>query len=129
MKVAVTSTGSTLEDHVEARFGRSPYFLIVDTETMDCQAMGNPNAALGGGAGIQSARMMADKGVGHVLTGHCGPNAFRVFGQVGVSVIVGVTGCVREAVERFKAGEFVSACAACVEECLNEAVMIVHRRA
>jgi predicted Fe-Mo cluster-binding NifX family protein len=41
--------------------------------------------------------MMAEKGVSHVLTGHCGPNAFAVFGQAGVQVVVGVVGPVREA--------------------------------
>ena len=115
MKVAITSIGPTLDDQVEARFGRCPYFLVVDTDSMRSEAVKNPNLALGGGAGIQSAQMMAEKGVSHVLTGNCGPNAFRVFGQAGVAVIVGVTGCAREAVERFKAGEFSSASAANVQ--------------
>lgn len=109
MKIAVTSTGPTLNDQVEARFGRCPYFLIVDTDSLEFEAVENPNLALGGGAGIQSAQMMAEKGVSHVLTGNCGPNAFRVFGEAGIHVVVGVAGPVREAVERFKAGEFTTA--------------------
>lgn len=109
MKVAVTSTGPTLDDQVEARFGRCSYFLIVDTNSMEFEAVRNPNFALGGGAGIQSAQMMAEKSVSHVLTGNCGPNAFRVFGEASVQVVVGVVGPVREAVEQFKAGEFASA--------------------
>jgi predicted Fe-Mo cluster-binding NifX family protein/ferredoxin len=109
MKIAVTSTGPTLDDNVEARFGRCAYFLIVDTETMQSEALENPNIALGGGAGIQSAQLMSKKGVIVVLTGNCGPNAFNVFGQAGVQVIVGVTGSVRNAIEQFKAGAFSSA--------------------
>jgi predicted Fe-Mo cluster-binding NifX family protein len=35
MKIAVSSTGQTLESAVEARFGRCPYFLIVDPATME----------------------------------------------------------------------------------------------
>jgi predicted Fe-Mo cluster-binding NifX family protein/NAD-dependent dihydropyrimidine dehydrogenase PreA subunit len=111
MKVAVTCSGPTLDGHVEARFGRCPYFLIVDTESMQFEAVENPNMALGGGAGIQSAQMMAERGVSYVLTGNCGPNAFAVFGQAGVNVIVGVTGPARKAVERFKSGEYASAAA------------------
>ena len=76
MKIAVTSTGPTLDDSVEARFGRCAYFLVVDTDTMQCEPIENPNIALGGGAGIQSAQLMSEKGVTTVLTGHCGPNAF-----------------------------------------------------
>jgi ferredoxin len=53
--------------------------------------------------------------VSYVLTGNCGPNAFNVFGQAGVNVVVGVTGCARKAVERFKAGGFTSASAANVQ--------------
>ena len=109
MKIAVTSTGPTLDDNVEARFGRCPYFLIVDTDTMQLEAIENPNIALGGGAGIQSAQLMSEKGVTTVLTGNCGPNAFNVFGQAGIQVIVGVSGVVRNAVEQFKTGAFSSA--------------------
>lgn len=109
MKIAVTSTGPALDDNVEARFGRCPYFLIVDTDTMQLEAIENPNMALGGGAGIQSAQLMSEKGVTTVLTGNCGPNAFNVFGQAGIQVIVGVSGPVRNAVEQFKTGRLSSA--------------------
>ena len=109
MKIAVTSTGPTIDDNVEARFGRCPYFLIIDTDTMQLEAIENPNIALGGGAGIQSAQLMSEKGVTTVLTGNCGPNAFNVFGQAGIQVIVGVSGSVRNAVEQFKTGIFSSA--------------------
>jgi len=109
MKIAVTSTGPGLDDNVEARFGRCPYFLIIDTDTMQLEAIENPNMALGGGAGIQSAQLMSEKGVTTVLTGNCGPNAFNVFGQAGIQVIVGVSGPVRNAVEQFKTGSLPSA--------------------
>lgn len=109
MKIAVTSTGPTLDHNVEARFGRCAYFLIIDTDTMQYEPIENPNTALGGGAGIQSAQLMSEKGVTTVLTGNCGPNAFNVFGQAGIRVIVGVSGLVRNAVEQFKAGAFSSA--------------------
>jgi len=108
MKIAVTSTGPSLDDRVEARFGRCPYFLIIDTDTMQFEAIENPNTAIGGGAGIQSAQLMSEKGVTAVLTGNCGPNAFAVFGQAGIQVIVGVSGAVRNAVEQFKADGFSS---------------------
>ncbi len=109
MKIAVTSTGPALDDNVEARFGRCPYFLIIDTDTMQYEAIENPNIALGGGAGIQSAQLMSEKGVTTVLTGNCGPNAFNVFSQADIQIIVGVNGPVRDAVEQFKKGALSSA--------------------
>ena len=104
MKIAITSTGATLDDQVEARFGRCAYFLIVDTDSMECEAIENPNVAAGGGAGVQSAQLMADKGAQAVLTGNCGPNAFQVFGAAGIQVIVGVSGKVSDAVGQYKQG-------------------------
>ncbi len=104
MKIVVTAVGSSLDDQVETRFGRAPYFVFVDTETTDFEAVQNPNMSAGGGAGIKSAQLMSDRGVKYVLTGNCGPNAFNVFGTAGIQVILGVAGTVRHAIEQFKAG-------------------------
>jgi predicted Fe-Mo cluster-binding NifX family protein len=104
MKIAITATGPSLDDQVEPRFGRAPYYLFVDTETMEAEAVQNPNVAAGGGAGIQSAQLVSDRGANVVLTGNCGPNAFQVFGAAGIQIVVGVGGTVRQAVEQFKAG-------------------------
>ena len=108
MKIAVTSTGPTLDDMMEARFGRCAYFLIIDPDTLEFEALENPNIALGGGVGIQSAQLMAEKGVSTVLTGNCGPNAFQTFGAANIQVITGVSGQVRQAVEQYKSGALAS---------------------
>ena len=104
MKIAVSSTGATLDDTVESRFGRCPYFLIIDPDTMALEALPNPNISRGGGAGIQSAQLIADRDVSVILTGNCGPNAFQTFGAAGIQVITGVGGIVRQAVEQYKSG-------------------------
>ena len=46
MKIAVTSTGPTLDDAVEARFGRCAYFLVIDPDTLGFEAIENPNLSL-----------------------------------------------------------------------------------
>jgi len=104
MKIAITARGKTLEDAVDPRFGRSPYFVVVDTDTAAVEAIENPNVALGGGAGIQAAQMMAERDVKAVLTGNCGPNAYQTLEAAGIELIVGVSGIVGEVVERYKAG-------------------------
>jgi predicted Fe-Mo cluster-binding NifX family protein len=105
MRVAVTATEPTLDAAVDPRFGRCPCFLIVETDDMSCEAFDNANQALGQGAGIQSARLMADRGVQYVLTGNCGPNAHQALSAAGISVIVGCAGTVRDVVEQFTAGQ------------------------
>lgn len=109
MKIALSSSGSTLDDQVEARFGRCPYFIFVNPDTLEFESIPNPNMSLSGGAGPQSAKLMAEKGVTVVLTGNCGPNAFQTFGAAGVQVITGVSGRVREAVAKFKSSQLAQA--------------------
>ena len=106
MKVAVTARGEDLLAEVDPRFGRAPYILIVDTETMEYESIDNSaNVNAFKGAGIQAATMVAEKGARVLLTGYCGPNAFRTVQTAGVKVVNDVTGTVREAVETLKNGK------------------------
>jgi predicted Fe-Mo cluster-binding NifX family protein/Pyruvate/2-oxoacid:ferredoxin oxidoreductase delta subunit len=100
----VTATGPNLEDRVEERFGRCAYFLIIDPTTWDFEAIANPNLTLGGNMGIQSAQLLAQKGVQVILTGNCGQNAIQVFGSSNIQVFSGITGSVRQAVEAYCSG-------------------------
>ena len=110
MKIAITSTGETLESMVDERFGRAKYFLIIDTESLETTVVKNTeNLDLSQGAGTQSGSKIVDSGVSYVLTGHCGPKAFRVLSSAGLKVIVGVSGTVKDAVDAFKRGELVPA--------------------
>jgi predicted Fe-Mo cluster-binding NifX family protein len=116
MKVAVTSRGPTLDDQVDPRFGRAQVFLVVDTDTGAFDVVDNKqNLEAAQGAGIQAARIVAEHGAGVVITGHCGPNAFRTLSAAGIDVVLGAEGTVREAVGRFNAGELRAVSSADVE--------------
>lgn len=109
MKVAVTSQGKDLDSPVDPRFGRASYFIVVDTDTMEFDAIENTqNVRAAQGAGVQSAQTVADSGAKVVLTGNCGPKAFSTLSAAGIKVIIGVEGTVREAVESFKEGRYES---------------------
>ena len=105
MKIAVTSMGNDLEAQVDPRFGRAQVLLILDTETMEFEALTNPNIAAGGGAGVQTAQMAASQQVEAVVTGNAGPNAYQTLAAAGVRVYTGAAGSVREAVGAFMRGE------------------------
>ena len=109
MKIAITATGPTLEAKVDPRFGRCPCFLFVETGDLSFDAVENPSVALGGGAGIQSAQLMAEHGVKHVLTGNCGPNAYQTLSAAGIGVIIGCSGPVRQVIEQYKSGQLKAA--------------------
>ncbi|MCD6473025.1 DUF5320 family protein [Candidatus Aerophobetes bacterium] len=108
MKIAVSSTGTDLNAQVDPRLGRCQYLIIVDPETMEFEAIQNTSVGAMHGAGIQTAQMIANKGVSVVLTGNSGPNAFQTLSAAGIQVIVGVNGQVKQAIERYKRGEFKS---------------------
>jgi len=108
MKIAVSATGPDLNAQVDPRLGRCQYLIIVDPETMEFEAIQNTSTGLMHGAGIQTAQMIANKGVAVVLTGNSGPNAFQTLSAAGIQVIVGVSGQVKQAIERYKRGEFKS---------------------
>ena len=105
MKIAVTASNPELSSPVDPRFGRCAYFLFIDPETMEFEAVENPNVSSASGAGIQSAQLVAEKGANVLLTGSCGPNAFRTLQAAGVEVLVGLTGNIQEAVQMYKSGK------------------------
>ncbi|MBT4510788.1 MAG: NifB/NifX family molybdenum-iron cluster-binding protein [Chloroflexi bacterium] len=104
MKIVLSATGPGFEAAVDERFGRCPYFLYIDSETLEIEATDNPGEKASGGAGIVAAQAVADKDVKAVLTGHIGPNAHEVLSKAGIKMFTDVTGKVREAVESFKSG-------------------------
>jgi len=108
MKIAVSATAPGLDAEVDPRFGRCQYFIIVDSQSMEFEALDNSNAMAAGGAGISTAQMIASKGVEVVLTGNCGPNAYQTLSAAGIQVITGVSGRIKDAVEAYKAGKFQS---------------------
>ncbi len=105
MRVVVTASGPDLDAPVDPRFGRAQYFIFVDTETLEFEAVTNPFVAAVGGAGIQAAQLVANRGVQAVISGAVGPNAYQTLSAVGVPIYQAPGGTVRQAVEAFKAGQ------------------------
>ena len=109
VKVAISSKGKEPGDSVDPRFGRAKWFIIADTEANSFEAVTNEqNLNAAQGAGIQSAANVARQGVKYVITGHCGPNAFKTLQSQDIKVIVDAEGTVEEVLEKFKRGELKS---------------------
>lgn len=104
--IAISASEKSLEAKVDPRFGRAPYFMVVDPETLEWEGIDNrPNINAAHGAGIQAARLVAEHQVKTVITGNCGPKAFQTLQAAGIQVAVNVNSTVREAIEKFKRGE------------------------
>jgi predicted Fe-Mo cluster-binding NifX family protein len=105
MKICVSSVATSPDAPVDPRFGRCQHFLIVDSETMDFEAIPNDASRAASGAGIQAAQTVVSRNVDVVLTGNVGPKAFQALSSAGVKIVTGAYGSVREAVERYTKGE------------------------
>lgn len=116
MKIAFTSEGTTLDARLDSRFGRAAWFLIHDTETGVTRALENiQNLNAVQGAGIQAASSVAGAGVQAVVTGHCGPKAFRVLEAAGIPVYLTTELTVAEALRAFEGGKLKPIASADVE--------------
>lgn len=102
MKICVTAQGNTLDSQIDSRFGKSMYLLFVDSQTMQYTAILNRSATTTGGAGIESAKMVLERGAQVIITGNPGPNAMQVLTAAGVKAVSYATGTVREVVENYK---------------------------
>ena len=106
MKLAVTSQGPDLRSSIDPRFGRAKCFIVIDTQTGQFSAADNSiNLNAAQGAGIQAAETVSRLGAEVVITGHCGPKAFRAIAVAGIEVYAGVEEhTVAEAIALYEAG-------------------------
>ena len=115
MKIAISSCGIFLDSPIDPRFGRSDYFVIIDTDDMRSEVFENKNIGLTQGAGVQSAQILIAKGAGVVIAGNVGPNAMRTLTNSGIEVFICHSGTIKEAVDAYKRGKLAHANNASVE--------------
>ena len=114
MKIAISATGKDLDSQIDPRFGRCQYFIFVDPETMEFEAVENQGLTAMGGAGVQAAQLVVQKGVNALITGNLGPNAASALSASGIKVHLVSGGTIREVTEAFKAGKLQEASGATV---------------
>jgi len=115
MKIVVSANGMDLDAQASPVFGRCPAYIFVDPESADenhpmaFEAVDNPALGAAGGAGIQAAQFVVERGAKAVVSGNVGPNAFGVLQAASVPVYTFGGGTVRQAVEAYKAGKLTTA--------------------
>ncbi len=116
MKAAFPVTGDDLSSPLDGRFGRAAKMLILDLEGGGFEIIDNAKSLDAvQGAGIQSAEAVVRSGAGILMTGHCGPKAFRVLRAAGVKVYLTQAPTVAVALEEYRAGRLVEASGSDVE--------------
>ncbi len=116
MKIALTSAGETSGSEIDSRFGRAKKLMIYDLENRTSVFIdNNQNLNASQGAGIQSAGNVVESGAEVLITGHCGPKAFRVLNAAGIEIFLAEKMTLEEAVEKYKKNELKKICSADVE--------------
>lgn len=105
MKIAITTSGTNLDSPLELRFGRAAAFLVYDTDHDTFEMADNrQNMNAAQGAGIQAAQNAASTGAKAVISGHCGPKAFRVLSASKIAVYTTEAHTVRDAIRHYLDG-------------------------
>lgn len=106
MKICVTAGASGLDAPMDPRFGRCPFFVVVDLDSMSETSIVNSNVMTTSGAGIQAAQEIAKQGVSALITGNIGPNAMQTLSAAKIDVYQHQSGgSVRDVVKKFQSGE------------------------
>lgn len=105
MKIAITTTGDNMEAPLDPRFGRAFAYLIYDTEQKKASVVSNSGAEAAQGAGIKAAETVVKAGATVVITGDCGPKAFRALKQGGVKIFSAKGISVQSALDAFLSGQ------------------------
>jgi predicted Fe-Mo cluster-binding NifX family protein len=102
-KIAVTSTGGSMDALVSEQFGRCRYFVIVDSKTMKFEAISNIGEQLQSGAGPKAAELIINNGAEVLLTGRVGDKAEEALKRGGIKIVDGFksTTKVKDAVDSY----------------------------
>ncbi len=88
MKVAITSTGNSLESKIDKRFGRCSFFVIYDTETKSVEFIPNPNKDAEEGAGPASVQLVATRKADKIVSGEFGLKIKPLLDSLKIQMIV-----------------------------------------
>lgn len=102
MRIAISSQGDSFDSPMDQRFGRAGWFILVDPESMNFEALDNGASTAGGGAGISTAQSLIDRGIDTVITGNVGPNAMNVLKAAGIVIYRGKAVSAKENMALFK---------------------------
>lgn len=105
MKLILPVETKSLDVPVCPSFGRTPLFVLVDTESGKHEFLDNSAAASEGGAGIKASQMLADNKAEALITYRCGENAAEVLNAAEIKIYKAVDGTVSENIAKFKEGK------------------------
>ncbi|MBN1224714.1 MAG: NifB/NifX family molybdenum-iron cluster-binding protein [Candidatus Aminicenantes bacterium] len=86
-KIAIASDGDTIESQVGSQGARCPWFLFFDANGQLLETLENPYWQERGGAGINCAELLAEKGVTIFVAGNVGHKMSAALESSGIASI------------------------------------------
>lgn len=105
MKIAIPVDEKNMETSICISFGRTPYFLIFETETKESLFLDNSAVASQGGAGIKAAQALVDNDVKALITPRCGENAADVIKAANIKMYKTINNSVNDNINAFNEGK------------------------
>lgn len=105
MKIAIPVDKASMDTTICISFGRTPYFLIYDTELEDAKFISNSAAESQGGAGIKAAQTIIDSKAEALITPRCGENAAEVFHAADIKIYQAEGTMLKHNLQAFENGE------------------------
>ena len=97
MRIIVISEGESLDSYVADDFGHAPYFLLVDSDTLDYHVIVNEYMDAEEGAGMAVAKAIVGLGgVDAVITGGIGMHGIKILQDGGIDVSYDEEGTVEQ---------------------------------
>jgi predicted Fe-Mo cluster-binding NifX family protein len=104
MKIVISSTGRDVESNIDLKFGRAPFFLIVDTKTNEEKVVVNEARDRSSGVGVIVGNIVAKEEIDAVITTEIGPLAYDTFEQCGIRIYQ-AEGKIKDAIQQFIKGK------------------------
>ncbi|MGI6732141.1 MAG: NifB/NifX family molybdenum-iron cluster-binding protein [Anaerovoracaceae bacterium] len=105
MKISIPTDEKSLDSNVCVSFGRTPYYLIYDTDTEESVFIDNSAATSAGGAGIKAAQIVVDSKANVLLTPRLGENAAEVLKAADIKIYKTAPGNALENILQFIDGK------------------------
>ena len=105
MKIALPVNEKKMDSTICMSFGRTPYFMLYETEKGTFEFVDNTAAASQGGAGVKAAQSIVDLKVEALLAPRYGENASVVFSGAGVKLYKTEGISIEENIHKFKSNQ------------------------
>ena len=101
MKIAISLNEVSGDAHIAEFFGRGEAFLLFNTRSNLKEFISNPYARSVGGAGIETAKLLIEKGINALIVNKIGMNAYVMLSSADVKIYISECVEYEKAIELF----------------------------